>query len=442
MKKNMIVTYFVIILILGIAGYIFLSPDFERISPEIEFRDNVYWNAKTPLQIKLTDNEGIKYYSITLGQYNISKQLPKKIKNITVKFMLPKKYQFYQDNKTLKVEVGDYSKWQFFAGNITKKKFNVIIDKKRPFVNIISRSYGIGRGGAALVIFKAKDKNLKENYIIINNSHKFKVFPYKKQFYYISLISWPIKEKTFNAKLFSIDKAKNKTVLPIPFFKKNYRYKTSKITLNKNFLYNKVLEILTDTSQVIPEDFIERFKLMNENLRAENEELLETTTCNFPTTEITSFQITPFHPLRNGAQKAAFGDHRFYYYNNEKVSESWHLGLDLASTKNAPIKASNPGKVVYAKFTGIYGNTLIIYHGLGLFSSYSHCSVFFKNIGDIVKKDDVIAKTGATGAVFGDHLHFAIFIQGVESQPLEWLDKHWLRDNIYNVIKNADLIIK
>jgi murein DD-endopeptidase MepM/ murein hydrolase activator NlpD len=438
MKKNLTITYFIIVLILGAAGYIFLSPDFEKIPPTIHFSNNCFWSMKSPLKIEITDNTGIKYYSVKMGNFSISKELKSTPKKIVVDFKLPRKYRNYTDNKTLTIEVGDKSKWQFFAGNIVRKKYNVIIDNKRPVVNTLSHSYGIGRGGAALVIFRASDKFLRETFVIVNKIHKFKAFPYKEKNLFISLITWPVKEKNFNAKIVAFDKAGNSSKLNVSFFKKKYNYKVSKITLNENFLSSKVEEILSDTDYNAADDFIERFKIMNETLRAENEGTLETVANNFKLEKIDSFNIFPFHPLKNAAKKASFGDHRFYFFNGEKISESWHLGLDLASIKNAPITASNSGKVVYAKFTGIYGNTMIIYHGLGLFSAYSHCSTFLKNEGDIVSRGDIIAKTGATGAVFGDHLHFAIFIQGLESQPLEWLDKHWIKDNIYKVMEVTD----
>jgi hypothetical protein len=154
-------------------GYIFLSPDFEKIPPTIHFSNNCFWSMKSPLKIEITDNTGIKYYSVKMGNFSISKELKSTPKKIVVDFKLPRKYRNYTDNKTLTIEVGDKSKWQFFAGNIVRKKYNVIIDNKRPVVNTLSHSYGIGRGGAALVIFRASDKFLRETFVIVNKIHKF-----------------------------------------------------------------------------------------------------------------------------------------------------------------------------------------------------------------------------------------------------------------------------
>ena len=90
---------------------------------------------------------------------------------------------------------------------------------------------------------------------------------------------------------------------------------------------------------------------------------------------------------------------------------------------------------------GIYGNTLIIYHKLGLYSLYAHTSVFKVKENDMVKRGEVIARTGSTGAVFGDHLHFGVYVQGYAVNPKEWMDPRWIKLNITNIINGAKRII-
>ena len=106
------------------------------------------------------------------------------------------------------------------------------------------------------------------------------------------------------------------------------------------------------------------------------------------------------------------------------------MGQDLASVAHAPIPAANDGKVVFAEPLGIFGNLVVIDHGLGLMSLYSHLSEIHVKVGDVVQKGAIIAKTGSTGLAFGDHLHFGILVGGVEVTPLEWLDPKWIKDNI------------
>ena len=105
---------------------------------------------------------------------------------------------------------------------------------------------------------------------------------------------------------------------------------------------------------------------------------------------------------------ARFGDRRTYMYQNKDVDQQIHLGEDLASLMNSPVPAANNGVVVLAEPLGIYGNTVIIDHGLGVFSSYSHMSQIDVKVGDKVEKGTVVGKTGTTGLAGGDHLHFAV----------------------------------
>jgi len=84
---------------------------------------------------------------------------------------------------------------------------------------------------------------------------------------------------------------------------------------------------------------------------------------------------------------------------------------------------------------------LIVYHGLGLYSLYGHCSNLMVKTGDIVNAWEVGAKTGATGLALGDHLHFSLLIQGVFVRPAEWMDTQWMQTNITDVIEGAKKMI-
>jgi murein DD-endopeptidase MepM/ murein hydrolase activator NlpD len=106
------------------------------------------------------------------------------------------------------------------------------------------------------------------------------------------------------------------------------------------------------------------------------------------------------------------------------------MGIDLASIINAPVPAGNTGRVVFAGFLGIYGNMVVLDHGFGVHSLYSHLSEIHVQVGDVVQRGQIIGKTGATGMAGGDHLHFGMLVGGVEVQPIEWWDGHWIHDNI------------
>ncbi|MCK9524665.1 MAG: M23 family metallopeptidase [Limnochordia bacterium] len=94
-----------------------------------------------------------------------------------------------------------------------------------------------------------------------------------------------------------------------------------------------------------------------------------------------------------------------------------HSGLDIAATQGTPVKASNDGIVVLARFLHVTGNTVILDHGLNLFSSYSHLDQIDVQVGQSVTKGQVIGTVGNTGFSTGPHLHWAVSIGGVFVDP-------------------------
>jgi murein DD-endopeptidase MepM/ murein hydrolase activator NlpD len=330
-----------------------------------------------------------------------------------------------------------------FNGNSATKQVKIEVDFKRPNVNILANSRSINQGGTALVVFQAKDDNLKDLYILANN-HKFKPSPYKSEGYYASLIAWPFTQDGFDAKIVATDKAGNKRETHIPLYHHNPKYRTSYIKASDKFIDGKITDLASSNPDYADiDDRLKRLKAINETMRLKNEELIHKYASKVSDDMIVSWKMNRFYPLKNGKKVASFGDHRYYYYGTKDnvISESYHVGYDLASTKMASIRASNGGKVVFADENGIYGNMPLIDHGLGLYTLYGHCSELLVREGDEVVAGQVIAKSGMTGLALGDHLHFGILVQGIEVRPIEWFDKRWIDTFINSVFKEADKII-
>jgi murein DD-endopeptidase MepM/ murein hydrolase activator NlpD len=142
-----------------------------------------------------------------------------------------------------------------------------------------------------------------------------------------------------------------------------------------------------------------------------------------------------FLQMPNTQRRAGFAENRTYLYKGRVVDRQTHLGLDLASTERAPVPAANAGKVVFAGWLSIYGNAVILDHGYGLLSLYGHMSTVDVKVGELVTKGQRLGTSGSTGLAGGDHLHLEIFVQGKSVDPLEWLDEHWIRDNIETKVK-------
>jgi murein DD-endopeptidase MepM/ murein hydrolase activator NlpD len=117
------------------------------------------------------------------------------------------------------------------------------------------------------------------------------------------------------------------------------------------------------------------------------------------------------------AANSAFGTHSVF--NGEPRSQ--HGGADFGSPEGTPIKAPNAGRVVLASSRYFSGNTVVLDHGLGLFSLFAHLSATSVKIGDMVKTGEEIGKVGATGRVTGPHLHWSVRVNDARVDPLSLL---------------------
>lgn len=443
-NSNFFIVVLFLVLILGAVGFIFSSEEFEKNQPKIDIADEVYWNLKSPIIVDISDDTGIKFIRVSLSDGANEMAIFSETFDGThsqkhLELTVPKS-AFFANKKpyyTMNIEVVDKSKWNFFSGNVAKKQVKVTLDTTRPEIYIISNSYSISRGGAAAVVFRASDNALKDLYIRVKGANQnFVPFKFIKDGFYAAIIPWAAASPDFSADIIAKDFAGNEAKEHIRYYHGDKRYRTSYIQLKDGFIDGKIADLAAQYAKDADSmDRLAKMKFVNETLRGENEQKIHMLTKAVDEGLVSGFDIAPFYPLKNGKKVADFADHRFYTYGEDKrvVSQSWHMGLDLASVAAAPIIASNPGKVVFASENGIYGLNLLIDHGYGIYSLYGHCSSLAVSVGDEVRTGERIASTGTSGLALGDHLHFGILIQGVEVLPQEWMDKKWIKDNITSV---------
>jgi hypothetical protein len=210
--------------------------------------------------------------------------------------------------------------------------------------------------------------------------------------------------------------------LPAPFKKEPIKKDT--ITISEQFLQKKIPEF----EQHYPEmkgTLLEKYLYVNNQVRQSNPDHCQGLRRH------RSQQLWSDRFLRMpGSGRAGFADQRTYLYNGTAIDTQTHLGVDIASLERAEIRAANRGKVVFADYLGIYGNMVIIDHGQGFASLYSHLSSIDTTVGAAVEKDQPIGRSGATGMAGGDHLHFSMLVHGIFVTPIQWWDQHWIDVNI------------
>ncbi len=214
------------------------------------------------------------------------------------------------------------------------------------------------------------------------------------------------------------------TPLVVVFPKKEQpKYTTHDLQVSDQFMQKVVGELDPNGTG----DLVVRFVMINSEMRRANNKTLSD--LQFKTADKFLWS-QPFIRQPHSQAEASFADLRNYIYHGQKIDQQVHLGYDLAVTQHVGVEASNDGRVVYAAPLGIYGNCIVVDHGYGLQTIYGHLSRIDVHEGDMVKQGQVMGLSGMTGMAGGDHIHFAMQLDGVQIDPKEWWDRHWIQDHI------------
>jgi murein DD-endopeptidase MepM/ murein hydrolase activator NlpD len=211
-------------------------------------------------------------------------------------------------------------------------------------------------------------------------------------------------------------------------FPKKFRERDFVLT---NDLMDKLVNNIDPGGTLAPgPDLLARFLKINGEMRRKNNQQLADLRLK---TEEKILWNGPF--IHWGKEEANFADVRDYKYNGKQVDKEVHLGFDLSDVVNGPVEAANDGRVVWAANLGIYGNCIVLDHGYGLQSIYGHMSRIDVKPGDMVKKGGKMGIAGSTGLAEGVHVHFGMQIDGVDVNPREWWDEHWIHDRILSKLQ-------
>ncbi len=226
--------------------------------------------------------------------------------------------------------------------------------------------------------------------------------------------------------VYAADAASNEVTTPLTVIfpkKEQPVYTQHQIQVTEQFL-QKVISELDPNGSGTP---IDRFRKINNQMRQANNKTLSELRLKTADHFLWS---QPFMRQEHSAAEATFADVRSYMYQGAKIDEQVHLGYDLAVTQHVGVQASNDGIIVYAAPLGIYGNCIVVDHGYGLQSIYGHLSRIDVHVGDAVKRGQVMGLSGMTGMAGGDHIHFAMQLDGIQIDPKEWWDAHWIHDHV------------
>jgi hypothetical protein len=332
----------------------------------------------------------------------------------------------------LRLMTRDYAWRNWGKGNRFYQEQEIMIDTQPPAIEVLNHRLNIAQGGAGVVIYKLSEACPVSGVMVGDEFYPGESGQFSDKNIFMTFIALDYRQGA-DTRIFTTatDFAGNKGSGGVAYHINARRFKKDTIPISDRFLKWKMPEFTSQIPEgggLSPVDF---FLKVNRDLRKANYEAL------IKITSQSSNQLLwreGFLRLPRAANRAGFADHRDYTYNKKKIDNQIHLGIDLASLENSPVPAANTGKIVFAENLGIYGNTVVIDHGFGLFSMYAHLSHMDVNAGQAVNRGDIIGKTGMSGLAGGDHLHFSMLVYHTFVNPLEWWDPQWIRNNVQDNI--------
>ncbi len=326
-----------------------------------------------------------------------------------------------------------------------------------PRVAVISTHHYVNHGGSEMVVYRATPPDVRSGVRV--GTLEYPGYPATgigiagtdpaiKVAFFALLHDQPLSAPIV---LFARDEAANEVTAQFVDNVFEKPFKKSRIEVDDTFFHRVVPEILehspelklgpagsAGSTQGAPTgsagNLLPAFLRINGELRRMNTERIAALTAP---TAATRLWNGPFVQLGNSQVEASFADQRTYLYQRKEVDQQVHLGFDLAVTSAVAVVAANAGKVVNASWLGIFGNCIILDHGMGVASLYGHLSSIDVKVGDSVTKGQTMGRSGMTGLAGGDHLHFTMLVNGHPVNPVEWWDSHWIQDRVERKLLEA-----
>ncbi|MBN1545348.1 MAG: M23 family metallopeptidase [Syntrophaceae bacterium] len=433
-KLNLSVLLGAVVVIVLIAAGFFILPFFETGKPSITLTPDItaIGPGKTFTVAFNDEKSGLKQTLVTLTQ-NGKTQVLSSVHH-------PEKGQHSQsipitaDLTTLKLIDGPatlriFAEDHSLMSNKSELVKSVYVDVMPAQIYLLNTMNHINPGGVCVTLYRTSEPVI-ESGVFVNDTF-FKAYPItvSGKPCYVSYFAIPMDAAAQQPliRAYVKDAGQNETSENIRFILKKKKFRSDKVNLSDNFLQRKMPDFQTATPELRGKPLIDVFTYVNTKMREDN----------FKTIQEICKKSKPkalwegtFLRMKDASPMALFGDRRQWLFEGREIGESLHEGIDLASVERAPVQAANSGVVLFAGPLGIYGNTVIIDHGVGMISLYAHLSSIQIQEGQAVRKGDAIGNTGLTGLAGGDHLHFGIMVGGQFVNPIEWWDPHWIADNV------------
>ncbi len=361
----------------------------------------------------------------------------------------PRELELSEGSVDIRVSADDRGMWASPA----ELSLSLPIDFRRGRIEPLTVQHNATVGGAEVTVFRFVGRKLDRVGVEVGGQF-FKAFPLSAFSpssvvpgdLYVALFPIPTNfdTKSDTVKLVAVDEFGTQVASSLYHRIAPKSFPEVDMKLGDQFLHSKVPELLASLRRIRPDvavsgDDVRDFKLVNETLRTHNEATIQKALQESPVAQ-RLWSGAFVRPLA-AAPKAGFSESRVYRYEGAEVSRSTHVGIDLADLQQARVGAAQAGEVIFVGDLGIYGETVIVDHGIGVSSLYGHLSSISVKTGERVSLGQELGRTGTTGLAGGDHLHYEVRVQGVPVSPLAWWDSNWMRDHIEGKVIEVENMI-
>ncbi len=345
----------------------------------------------------------------------------------------PAKLGLSDGEAVLRMVVWDYSWRHWWQGNRTYLEKKLVIDTRPPEIAVISRAHNVNQGGTGLVVFQTSEACPQKGVMVGGNFFPGHAFAAAGKNIYLAFFALGYQQGP-QTEIFvtASDCAGNAAKAGFNYHIRRKKFRKDRINITDRFINRKLPEFSAALSGAGNLTAVEKFLKINRALRQANYRQL--TVLGQETADKMLWRGA-FLRLPKSASRARFADHRTYLYKGRPIDKQVHLGIDLASVAHSLVPAANDGVVLFAGTVGIYGKTVVLDHGCGLLSMYSHLSKISVKAGARMARGDILGRTGTTGLAGGDHLHYGMLVHNTFVNPVEWWDLHWIKDNVLSKIK-------
>jgi len=433
-KTGWIAASIAILMLAGVCVWLYSAGYLDRNKPAIRMNEDITAiGKKKDIDIFFSDDDGgLCRLKVEIVQENKPRVIFQEAYNTrdnkekAVKLVLESETMKLKNGPaTLNISACDCS----FFKNETLVTKQIRVDMLPPQISILNPVNYLNPGGTGFITYRTSKATTLTGVYVDDRffaGHTLLVNSRPTSVAYIALPLDATNAKT-RISVYARDNAGNEAKVSMPYDIRPKKFRADKVNLSDTFLLKIMPNFQASIPQLQGKTPSEVFAYVNTTLREENNKTIQAV-CRKTVNQ--KLWEGSFLRMRNASPTALFGDQRTYLIGGVSYGNAIHLGVDLASTAQAPIEAANNGIIVFAGTLGIYGNAVMIDHGLGLFSLYGHLSSIETTVGKRVQKGEKVGLSGLTGLAGGDHLHFSILVGGQFVNPQEWWDPHWITDNV------------